>query len=119
MQSILTFQIDPNDEKFSITDGGCVDECVATLVSSSVRLDFHTSFIDFKDPAHHKLIITSQSDKSFRDNSAYIMHGELIDCHHGKMNISFGGLRGEFKLSDSQLQTYKSFGSREIYLYVS
>lgn len=118
-QPLLPFEIDGSDESFKIDEGGCVDECTQTLVTKDVKLDFHNNLIAFEKTDKRKLILSNKSSKVLFDNADYVMFGEVIDCLDGIMNVSFGGLRGEFKLSQSHVNTYeKAFDTREIYLYV-
>lgn len=129
---MFIFLIDENDEKFEIADGGCVDECIATLVTSELKLHYHTSTVDFMDKTHRKIILKPTKDSNLFEHASCVMAGEVIDLHikknkttgkqTGVLQVSFGGLIGRFIVKDNQIQ---SSGVTELnvpnkmYLYVS
>lgn len=124
------FLIDENDENFKIEDGGCVDECVSTLLTSDIKLHYHNGMIDFSDPKHRKLVIRFDYDSALFEYATCVMTGTIINLKiaknkkSGKLQVSFGGLIGEFILKENQLQ---SMGLSEdninmpnkVYLYIS
>lgn len=139
---MFTFKIDlSNDEKDKIVDAGCVTDNVSTLITPNIRLDYNSSLIDLKDSKHAKLILSLKYDENLFVNSSYAMSGEIIDLKNRKdydiLNVSFGGLRGEFKLTHSHphphheenllppspplppLLTQDNASTQKIYLYIS
>ena len=112
---MLKFVIDPNDPKFEIADGGCVDECMATLVTSNLRLHHNVNTIDFTNPAHHKIVLNLTRDGNLFQHSTLVMGGEVIGSKTSKLKISFGGLIGEFQMNQ---QTNIPDGQK-MYLFVS
>ncbi len=118
----LNFLIDKSDEKFAITDGGCVDDCIATLNSDCVKLHYHTSMIDFSvlSTSSFKLVLKPNNDVEMFEAAKCVMCGDVMELraprNRGKdgkdgtkdkvLLISFGGLIGEFRVGDNQLQSY-------------
>ena len=112
---MFKFQIDPNDEKFQIADGGCVDECTKTLITSQIRLHHNTDTIDFNDSMHHRIVLDPKRDGNLFEHSTLVMVGEVIDSENCKLKISFGGLIGEFRISpESNVPD-----GQKMYLFVS
>jgi len=113
---MLRFKIDQND--LSIVDGGCVDDTLKTLKTSSVRVDYSSKLADASKIKEIVLHIHDDQDDELFDVAFYVMCGTIIDTLNNIMNVSFGGLRGEFKLNDEQYKIALSTkGPDTIYLY--
>ena len=111
---MFTFKIDQNDEKYAITDGGCVDDKICTLNTSDVKLHYNSNFVDFTDSKHSKMILCSKYDNNLFQNSSCVMCGSVISSKEKKLLISFGGLIGEFTLKEPS-----ELPDEAIYLYIS
>ena len=103
-QERYTFIIDPHDDKsFKVEQ---LMNRINTVETSDLKLNYHNECIDFDSPCS---VILEQSDtinSDLSNKAEYVMRGRVLNIGPSKyLNISFGGLIGQFSLNNPTLTT--------------
>lgn len=92
-----TYEIDPKDMK----NTNLMDR-IDTVETSQIRLNYHNECIDFNTKRTLILENSNKINETLKEKAEYIMCGRALTVGPSKcLNISFGGLIGEFKIDNN------------------
>ena len=93
------FIIDPqNDKSFKVEQ---TMNRINTVVTSDLKLDYHNECVDFDAPCSVILEHSEFINVSLSKEAEYVMQGRVLNIGPSKyLNISFGGLIGQFTLAN-------------------
>lgn len=74
-------------------------ELIKNLYTRDVRLHYRSDFIDFNKKRN--IVLETCKHQDLFDKAVYVATGHLITYDNGILMLSFGGLIGEFKPSET------------------